>query len=280
MISALVCLILSACAAQTTETPLRVALLAPFEGRYRELGYNALYAARLAFSDAASPTNVTLLPIDDGGTVASAADRARALAQDPLVMIALALGPFAAAPETQHAFADTPMLIVGHWADQPPTRDTVYLLTNPAIDDMITVDPAALPTDAPITGPIIGADLFALPQIPALAGQALDQITVVSSGALPDPEFAERYRSSDPFAPEPGPLASLTYDATRLAIQAIGTPLCVLARAPDAAIAAAAHSGYNGPMRFADGYWQDAPLYRYRYTPDGTLIRVDGRTIE
>ncbi len=42
-------MLLSACAVKRTPTIYRIALLAPFEGRYREIGYNALYAARMAF---------------------------------------------------------------------------------------------------------------------------------------------------------------------------------------------------------------------------------------
>ncbi|MCS7070642.1 MAG: hypothetical protein NZM00_03995, partial [Anaerolinea sp.] len=49
------------------QTAPRIALIAPFEGRYREVGYNALYAARLALADAES--GVQLLPLDDGGSV-------------------------------------------------------------------------------------------------------------------------------------------------------------------------------------------------------------------
>jgi len=69
----------------------RVALLAPFEGRYREIGYNALYAARLAFTESGF-ANVELMPIDDGGSVVTAVLRARALTHDPQVIGALILG--------------------------------------------------------------------------------------------------------------------------------------------------------------------------------------------
>ena len=63
----------------------KVALLAPFEGPFREFGYNALYAARLAMSDE-NLENVQLLPIDDGGNIMSAAARIRALNLDSAVM--------------------------------------------------------------------------------------------------------------------------------------------------------------------------------------------------
>ena len=44
----LLALALTACGASNPELPGKIALLAPFEGQYREIGYNALYAVRLA----------------------------------------------------------------------------------------------------------------------------------------------------------------------------------------------------------------------------------------
>src|SRR4051794_35174325 len=81
-------LFLSACGVMHTPIT-RIALLAPFEGRYREIGYNALYAARLALADAADP-QIELLPIDAGGD--QAAERARALSLDPQVKTVILLG--------------------------------------------------------------------------------------------------------------------------------------------------------------------------------------------
>ena len=60
-------LIMCGCAIVKAPITTRVALLAPFEGRYREVGYNALYAARLAFADS-SIMSIELLAVDDGGT--------------------------------------------------------------------------------------------------------------------------------------------------------------------------------------------------------------------
>ena len=46
VLAALLLVALTACGG--TPPVMRLALLAPFEGRYREVGYQALYAARLA----------------------------------------------------------------------------------------------------------------------------------------------------------------------------------------------------------------------------------------
>src|SRR5689334_20990094 len=61
----------------------RIALLAPFEGRNSEIGYDAYYAVRLAIQEHGND-NIELLAIDDGGSSASAMNRAKALASDPL----------------------------------------------------------------------------------------------------------------------------------------------------------------------------------------------------
>ncbi|MBK8025689.1 MAG: hypothetical protein IPK19_30930 [Chloroflexi bacterium] len=60
------------CAPQATPGINRVALLAPFEGANRLIGYEALYAARMAAADAGDLW-LELLPIDDGNSQASSA---------------------------------------------------------------------------------------------------------------------------------------------------------------------------------------------------------------
>ena len=87
---------LSACAAET-HVPRKIALLAPFEGQYRDIGYNALYALRMAFADT-RPHDTQLLAIDDGGTVESAIDRVRALNLDPAVESCHRAGTLRCAP--------------------------------------------------------------------------------------------------------------------------------------------------------------------------------------
>lgn len=265
-------LALSGCAQARAAAPVRVALLAPFEGRYREIGYNALYAARLALQDAGAPA-VELLPVDDGGSAASAADRARALALDPHTRIAIALGCAAAADDTLRAFADLPVLVAGHWGAQPAAPQ-VFVLAASSLADELTTPPCVSVTDAArLPAPLVGGDIFALAQFPLLRPD-LDGVVVVSSAALPGADFAARYRASDPFAPSPGLLATLTYDAARLAAQ-------VAAAAPDRAAALAAllsahYDGLAGTLRFSGGWWQGAPIHRFHYSAEGALTPVDG----
>ena len=102
----------SACTGLNHPPIVRIALLAPFEGRYREVGYNAFYAARMAFQDAA-PNNIELLAVDDGGLAERTIDRAKALDDDPLVKVVIVLGLAASSPQVQAAVTNKPMLIVG-----------------------------------------------------------------------------------------------------------------------------------------------------------------------
>jgi ABC-type branched-subunit amino acid transport system substrate-binding protein len=258
-------LFLTACAVFRTELPLRIALLAPFEGRYREVGYNAYYAMRLAFADAG--LNVEFLPVDDGGSMSTAVERAQALVLDPQVHIALLMGYAATAAETLQAFGDVPLLVVGHWSAQP-TRDGVFMLASVELDALITVPFAAVTDPIPDT-PISGGEVFALAQFPLLH-ESLAGITIVSSARLPDAAFRARYLASAEFAPEPGLLAMLAYDAARLTLQAVEGSATRTEVAQH--LANMTYEGLNGTIRFEDGYWANAPIHTYAYDANRQLI--------
>lgn len=272
LLAALMLLGLSGCAAAGAGAPLRIALLAPFEGRYREIGYDALYAARLALQDSAQ-NGVELLPIDDGGSAASAADRARALALDSATQAIIALGYDAAQAVTQGAAGDLPVIVVGDW-NVTASPATVFLLTAPQLDAQRTTPPRISVTDAArLPVPLTGGEILALSQFPRLR-PALDRVTVVSSAALPNSDFAARYRASDPFAPEPGLLASLVYDAVQMSALAAASDAD--RTAVTAALTSMRYDGLNGLIHFEGQYWADAPVHRYTYSSDRTLMPVDG----
>lgn len=260
----LLLLILTACAVTHTPPLSRIALLAPFEGRYREIGYDALYAARLALAESGR-ANIDLLAVDDGGTARIALDRAHALADDPLVKAVILLGYDVITPEVQSALSDVPALIVGHWGAQP-ISDNVFMLSNPAIADELTIPPNISVTDAAREPhPLVGSEIFALNGFRQLTSD-LEGVTILSSGVLPGAEFSERYRSSDPFAPAPGIFAPLTYNAMHIALLALNESRT----ATRDSIAAIDYNGINGRIRFENGYWVDAPIHRYIYR-DGQL---------
>lgn len=181
MFAALALAMLAGC---TTPPVQRVALLAPFEGRHREIGYQALYAARMAIAEAERP-HLELLAIDDGGTRETAQDRVRALRNDPLVSAVLLLGPHPTHPETVALLrADQQALIIGDWA--------AY--------------------DATAPGAVCG-DLCQL-VVFRTSTEDLGEVTITTTAPPVTDEFTARYLAFDSFAPPPLPLARLTYDTT------------------------------------------------------------------
>lgn len=259
---------ISGCGSKTDTALKRIALLAPFEGRYSEIGYDAYYAARLAIQEHGNGS-IELLAVEDGGSSTSARERAYALARDPLVKVVIALGQNATAGEVQQAFGNTVSIIVGDW-NSKPGRDTVYMLSSEKLGTLLTPLPELVDVadaDAPDT-PIVGSELFALQQF-AMTSKHVDHVTVVSSGALPDPDFRTRYRANGQYVPEPGLLASLTYDAVGMALAAIDQ------EDVSHALATIDYHGINGEIQFVNGYWVKAPIHYYRYGVDHKLMAID-----
>ena len=229
--------------------PRRIALLAPFEGRYRDIGYDSLYAARLALQDS-GVGNIELLPTDDGGTPLSAVDRALALAGDPQVYAVLAIGYAAVDGNTQIALGDIPVLIVGDWGAQPLGQNVLVLgLGNVGLPD----------------------DSFFFSSVRETRDDR-GEGDFSSSAVMPDETFAQRYAESDPFAPPPTPLATLTYDATRILIQAVATGTDRASTA--SSVSSIDYEGINGRIRFIAHNWINHSRRLYR-VQNGTLALLD-----
>jgi ABC-type branched-subunit amino acid transport system substrate-binding protein len=102
-------LLLASCVFPGAVRPtVKIGLVAPFEGRYRYVGYDVIYAARLAVREANAAGgvggySVELVAYDDAADPALAVEQARKLAVDPEVVAAI--GHFCA--ETTAAAADT-----------------------------------------------------------------------------------------------------------------------------------------------------------------------------
>jgi len=265
----LLILVTSACAVSHTASLTRIALLAPFEGRYREVGYDALYAARLALADDGRG-NIDLLAVDDGGTPQNAADHAAALAHDPLVKVVIVLGYDATEADTLRALNDLPVLIVSGWGvEAPAISESVFVLSNPHVNEELTVLPRISVTEAArLPHPLTGGEVFALQGFILLSNN-LEDVEVISSAVLPDAAFRERYLASDQFAPDPRLLATLTYDAMSMALDAVGENI---SRADVRnRIADMHYEGLNGTIAFESGFWADAPINRYEYIEEALL---------
>ncbi|MDX2139648.1 MAG: hypothetical protein SF123_16300 [Chloroflexota bacterium] len=233
-------------ATPTPSTPQRIALLAPFEGQYRDIGYDALYAARLALADA-GVGYIELMPQDDGGTLETASARAQAFATDPQVIVALALGYVAVDPGTQFSFGDVPVIIVGDWGTQPVGPNTYILGWGNT----------GFPDDS-LFFPSTRVNL-----------QDATPLTFTSSAAMPDADFIARYAATDQFAPPPTPLATLTYDAMRFLVQALAN--VTTREAAVTGIEATRYAGINGDIHFRAHSWMGAPRREYR-VENGQLI--------
>ncbi len=205
LLSVMAALLLSGCAVYTTPDVTRIALLAPFEGRYREVGYQALYAARMAIADTGR-TDLELLAVDDGGSTQTAVDRATALNNDPLVAAVMVLGVHAA-DDTVLDTLEPYTLVVGDWL--PPVT---------AIADDAAEPPTAITAIAALDVPYICAEVCLLESFPLLADDPMLATVVVHSPPVPD-DFREQYINFDMFVPEPLPIAYQTYRAAQHMIE-------------------------------------------------------------
>lgn len=272
----IVALLLAGCAFSAPQASARqILLLAPFEGRLREVGYDALYAARLALADAgagadatgfAGAADIELLPLDDGGTPERAAQRAQAAALDPRIMGAIVLGLSAGTAQAQQSLGDIPTLIVGNWATDCATP-AVHIVSAP-LPQVPPLSPELALGSAQV------GDYAALPGYQRLAQAAdipLDGVRLLSVGTPPDASFITRYRASDAFAPEqPGLLATLTYDSVRWlvgAVQVSGTRAEVL----NALTTTTPYQGYHTLALGA--CYSDLPVHTYAMQ-DGSWAEV------
>ena len=87
----LLCLTFLSAGCQNVEPVVKVALVAPFEGRHRDVGYDVLYSARLAVRELNAAggidgTLVSLVTLDDGGNPEFAVATADSLIVDPAVV--------------------------------------------------------------------------------------------------------------------------------------------------------------------------------------------------
>ena len=115
---AIVLILMGGCA--SVKPVVKIGLVAPFEGRERAMGYDAIYAARLAARQANAAGGiggyrVTLVALDDRGDPELAAQTAAALAVDPAVVAVVGhyLPATTAAAAEVYANAAQPLLPAG-----------------------------------------------------------------------------------------------------------------------------------------------------------------------
>lgn len=127
-------LFLTACSPLRLTRPItKIGLVAPFEGKQRAIGYEALYAAKLAVreNNLAGGTEgwlVELVALDDGGQTETALRQARALAVDHDVMSVIGVMDASGHPQARSAYARLGLSVE---------------LVDPQGGDAVTVKPSA-----------------------------------------------------------------------------------------------------------------------------------------
>jgi ABC-type branched-subunit amino acid transport system substrate-binding protein len=236
----------------------KIGLVAPFEGRCREIGYDVIPAARLAIREyAARPeareVAIELVAYDDGGDPDKAAEQAARLMADPDVVAVIghwreqttltALPVYAEAgiPAVVYTVAD--MSIAGEFYNLAPSHSALESASERYVSEMLL--PASLDLDYSEEieqeidrivhagwepGPVIGGPVWGLGQSYALAGSLLEDAYYVTGTALPRDsaaqfidsawlqQFDSGFRQGSLDAP-PGPYAVTAYEATWLAIK-------------------------------------------------------------
>lgn len=254
------CILLAACGAP--RPVVKIALVAPFEGRLRQVGYEAFPAMRLAIREriatgGTGSVHVTFIAYNDDGDPTTAARIARNVVLDPEVVAVighLVLSTTLAALPV-YTQAGLPVLVPSVPANALP-RDPLVFRMGPATPSRnlqtssapcATLDPSWAATGWPL-----GACIADAPPVAELPGaqQALAAFTSLSLGPLP------------------GPRSIVAYDTTNVLLDAIALDAQVRGLPTRAGVADALrrvrHDGLLGQITFdRDNVWAGAPAWMY-----------------
>ncbi len=245
LLSLCLSLVLTACA--STQPVIKIGLVAPFEGRFRAIGYEAIYAARLAIREinargGVNGYRIELVALDDRGEAERAIDAARQLIIDPQVVV-----------------------VIGHY--RPTT--TAAALNEYCAGSLPAV---ALETTG-IHDTCQGGALFIGR---AEADRWLDdRLTFV--GNVPDPnslssaaEFVTRYNALPIDGTRAGPIALQTYDVMYLIFDAFQRVEKIDRVSITVALANSQFAGSGNKYAFdQSGNLIEGRTYVYEYNADG-----------
>lgn len=250
----------------------KIALVAPFEGRYRNVGYEVIYAVRLAVREAnasggAAGYSIELLALDDSGDAEAAVEQARKIATDPQVVGVIGhwLGANTTAAAPEYEVAGLPLLATGYAADLPDLAFRFWLAESPCRQA-----PEALCPESTEELRLWEAE-----------GIRADHMThILLPAPLPtdatDPTFADRYRAISNGA-EPSFNAVLAYDAAQLLLGAIERAIHANGEPTRSGVAAALAqselAGLSGLIGFdAQHAWSQARSWAYAWQA-GELVQ-------
>jgi ABC-type branched-subunit amino acid transport system substrate-binding protein len=247
-----------------TRPVLKIALVAPFDGRYRDVGYEVTFAYRLAIREVnqaggVGGYSIEMLSLDDAGDPDMAGEQARKIIADPQVMAVIGhwmeATTRAAAP--LYDAAGIPLVAVGATSDLPASAFRLWLTESDYASALSPLPHCPLPCDSledltwlaahpRAAGPVT----WQQPQFASLAGEGAEGVSVIAPAPLPadsgDPGLADRYRPMA-FGSEPRSNAVLAYDATRLIFEAIARAAAANKTATRSGVAEAlAESRFSG----------------------------------
>jgi ABC-type branched-subunit amino acid transport system substrate-binding protein len=282
-----------------TRPVVKIGLVAPFEGRYRDVGYEVIYAVRLAVREANTAGGVAgytieLTALDDGGDPSQAAEQALKMAADPAILGVIGhwldRTTYSAGPV--YAAEGLPVLATTLTA-LPPGTFRLWLTPNAIESAAAGGALCPLPCDnledldwlkkvraEQPTALVFGPPLWEQTQFVDLAGPLAEGARFAAAAPYPaessDRTFAERYRGISNGV-EPGPNAVLAYDAANVLFAALRESVdhgeTPSRKAMGAALATVHYDGLSGPIRFAaDGNWADAKAWVYEWR-GGKVLR-------
>lgn len=234
--------VFAACTA-STQPVVKIGLVAPFEGRYRPIGYEAIYAARLAIREinargGINGQRIELVALDDRGEPDRAIIAARQLALDPQVVA-----------------------VVGHL--RPASSDAAMKVYCEAGLPVILIESANSPCEGSF---VLGSA--------ARDHWPDDQLVFVSN--VPDPnglataqEFVKNYNAIPIDGTRAGPIALQMYDAMNLLFEAIARAERVDRDGVQSALRSIDFSGLGAKYAFdRQGNLIDPQSYFFAYDND------------
>jgi ABC-type branched-subunit amino acid transport system substrate-binding protein len=289
---------LSACA--VPRPTIKIALVAPFEGRFREVGYDAFPAMRLALRqqiEAGGVGNyeVEFVAYNDNADPAFAERVAHNVVYDASVVAVIGnlRADTTRAAQPVYSAAGLALVALAVPADQVPGGPLVFRLgpsigvqksklaasgcTNAAADIQTTNEQAY--RGSAISGTLALLPSFQSPAAPNLLGSSIAGLCFTASSPYPR-DFPAAAQPLGAFSqvsggPPPGPGSISAYDATRLILAAIRADIAAHGSPTRPGVAEAlrliSFGGLLGQVTFnADNSWASAPVWVYQYDARGT----------
>ncbi|HEY3290183.1 MAG TPA: ABC transporter substrate-binding protein [Anaerolineae bacterium] len=280
----------------------KIALVAPFEGYYREVGYDAFPAMRLALRDqiragGVGNVEVTFVAYNDNADPVFAEHVASNVAIDGDVLAVIGNYRMDTTLAALHVYtaSQLPVIVPEIPADTVPFDRLVFRMgvtTSSQVDALSQCPDKQAPVNAtwlqPYKGKVNNADLVHLAdfQSPAAAkvlSSSIDGLCFAAMSPYPNnlPAAVQALSSFADVsgAAGAGPRSISAYDATTLLLQAIGEDIKQHGHpSRDGVAEALRHIQYHGllgDISFDErNRWQAAPTWVYQYGPDGVARRI------